>query len=104
MKLFLQKKCRIFERWGLRPQTPVPPAAGALPQNPQSLAAWGLRPQTSIGFRRLRAPPPDPQNSLPHCEFLATRLNMTNACSFSDGILMPTNNLRILFAVVSHRE
>ena len=22
MKLFLQKKCKIFERWGLRPQTP----------------------------------------------------------------------------------
>ena len=21
MKLFLQKKCKIFERWGLRPQT-----------------------------------------------------------------------------------
>ena len=22
IKLFLQKKCKIFERWGLRPQTP----------------------------------------------------------------------------------
>ena len=22
MKLFLQKKCKIFKRWGLRPQTP----------------------------------------------------------------------------------
>ena len=31
-------------------------------------------------------------------------INMTNACSFSDGILVPTYNLRILFAVVSHRE
>ena len=34
MKLFLQKKCKIFERWGLRPQTP--------------------------SLRRLGAPPPDP--------------------------------------------
>ena len=25
-------------------------------------------------FRALGAPPPDPQNSPPHCEFLATRL------------------------------
>ena len=22
IKLFLQRKCKIFERWGLRPQTP----------------------------------------------------------------------------------
>ena len=42
MKLFLQKKCKIFERWGLRPHTPVPPAAG------------GFAPK-----------PPDPQNSPP---------------------------------------
>ena len=26
-------------------------------------------------FRALRAPPPDPQNSPPHCEFLATHLH-----------------------------
>ena len=29
---------------------------------------------------------------------------MTNACSFSDGILMLTYDPRILFAAVSHRE
>ena len=27
-------------------------------------------------FRALGAPPPDPRNSPPHCEFLATRLSM----------------------------
>ena len=60
MKLFLQKKCKVFERWELRPQTPVPPAAGGFAPNPQHPAAggfaprpplassgWGLRPQTS---------------------------------------------------------
>ena len=45
MKLFLQKKCKIFERWGLRPQTPVPPAAGGLPPNPQPPAAGGEAPR-----------------------------------------------------------
>ena len=57
MKLFLQKKCRIFERWGLRPQTPVPPAAGALP------------PPASGG---LGASPPDP-HWLPEAEGSAPR-------------------------------
>ena len=74
MKLFLQKKCKIFERWGLRPHTPVPPAAGGFAPKPPASGGWGLRPQTPIGLRRLGAPPPDPQNSPPHCEFLATRL------------------------------
>ena len=59
MKLFLQKKCKIFERWGLRPQTPCLRRLGALPPNPKPPAAggfaprpplasggWGLRPQT----------------------------------------------------------
>ena len=41
MKLFLQKKCKIFERWGLRPQTP------------QASGSWGLRPQIPQ-----TAPPP----------------------------------------------
>ena len=75
MKLFLQKKCKIFERWGLRPHTPVPPAAGGFAPKPPASGGWGLRPQTPIGLRRLGAPPPDPQNSPPHCEFLATRLD-----------------------------
>ena len=74
MKLFLQKKCKIFERWGLRPHTPVPPAAGGFAPKPPASGGWGLRPQTPIGLRRLGAPPPDPQNSPPHCEYLATRL------------------------------
>ena len=43
------KKCEIFVRWGLRPQTLVPLAAGGSALNP-------------------------PANSPPHCEFLATRL------------------------------
>ena len=74
MKLFLQKKCKIFERWGLRPQTPVPSAAGGFAPKPPASGGWGPCPQTPIGLRRLGAPPPDPQNSPPHCEFLATRL------------------------------
>ena len=28
------KKRKIFERWGLRPQTPVPPAAGDFASKP----------------------------------------------------------------------
>ena len=34
IKLFLKKKCQIFKRWGLRPQTPVPPAAGGSAPRP----------------------------------------------------------------------
>ena len=30
----MQKKRKIFERWGLRPQTPVPPAAGGIAPRP----------------------------------------------------------------------
>ena len=38
IKLFLKKKCKIFKRWGLRPQTPVPPAAGGFaPRPPKQL-------------------------------------------------------------------
>ena len=48
-KLFLKKKCKIFKRWGLCPQTPN-------------------------SLRRLGAPPPDPRNSPLNCEFLASRL------------------------------
>ena len=65
MKLFLQKKCKIFERWGLRPHTPVPPAAGGFAPKPPASGGWGLRPQTPIGLRRLGAPPPDPQTQPP---------------------------------------
>ena len=33
-KLFLKKKCKIFERWGLCPQSPVPSAAGGSAPRP----------------------------------------------------------------------
>ena len=56
MKLFLQNKCKIFERLGLRPQTLVPPAAGGLAPKPPGSGGWGLRPQTPIGLRRLSPP------------------------------------------------
>ena len=49
IKLFLQKYAKIFVCWGLRPQIPVPPAAG------------GFAPR----------PPKQPPS---HYEFLATRL------------------------------
>ena len=52
----------------------MPPAAGGFAPKPPASGSWGLRPQTPIGLRRLGAPPPDPPNSPPHCEFLATRL------------------------------
>ena len=40
MKLFLQK-CKIVERWGLRPHTPVPPAAGGFAPKPPASGGWG---------------------------------------------------------------
>ena len=47
IKLFLKKKCKIFKHWGLRPQTPVPPAAGGFaPRPPIASGGWGLCPQT----------------------------------------------------------
>ena len=69
MKLFLQKKMQNFLALGLRPQTPVPPAAGGFSPKPPTSGGWGLRPQTPIGSRRLGAPPPDPQNSPPIANF-----------------------------------
>ena len=54
-----------FRALGARLQTPVPPAAGDETPRPPASGSWGLRPQTPIGLRRLRAPPPDPQNSPP---------------------------------------
>ena len=46
MKLFLQKKCKIFERWGLRPHAPVLSAAGLRPNTPLASGGRGLSPQT----------------------------------------------------------
>ena len=52
----------MFERWGLRPQTPVPPAAGGFaPRPPMASGSWGLRSQIPT--------------IAPYCEFLATRLS-----------------------------
>ena len=34
IKLFLHKNCKISERWGLRPQTPLPPAVGGVAPKP----------------------------------------------------------------------
>ena len=48
-------------------------ALGALPPDPCASGGWGLCPQTP-SLLQLGAEPPDPQNSFPHCEFLATRL------------------------------
>ena len=53
MKLFLQKKCKIFECWGLRPHTPVPPAAGGFvpkpPKQPPPLRVSGYAPAPNSG-------------------------------------------------------
>ena len=53
MKLFLQKKYKNFERWGLRLQTHVPPATGGFAPKPPASGGWGLRPQNPQA-----APPP----------------------------------------------
>ena len=77
MKLFC-KKTQNFRALGAPPQCLR--RLGALPPNPQRLgvsppdphwppAAGGSAP------RPPKQPPPDPQNSPPHCEFLATRLH-----------------------------
>ena len=34
-------------------------------------------------FRALGAPPPDPHNSPPHCEFMATRLDHTKSMFYT---------------------
>ena len=44
IKVFLQKNAKI--RWGHRPQTPVPPAAGGFAPTLPSFGGWGLGPQT----------------------------------------------------------
>ena len=44
-----------FRALGLRPQTPVPPAAGVFAPKPPASGSWGLRPQTPIANFWLRA-------------------------------------------------
>ena len=53
MKLFLQKKCKIFERWGRSPLTLVPSAAGGFasrPQNTPPLRISGYAPGSHKGY------------------------------------------------------
>ena len=54
------KKCNIFKRWGLCPQTACLRRLGVLPPDLQSPAAGGFAPRPSI--------------QPPHCKFLATPL------------------------------
>ena len=72
MKLFLQKKCKILERWELRSQTPVTPAAGGFAPKLPASGGWGLNPR----------PPKQP----PHCKFLATRLDVTVCITVRTGL------------------
>ena len=65
------QNCRAL---GALPQTLVPPAAGGFAPRLPASGERGLRSQSSKGLPQMGAPPPDPQNSFPHCEFLATRL------------------------------
>ena len=52
IKLF-KKKCKIFKRWGLRPQTP------------RASGGWGLCPKTPNSLQRLGDPPSDPPKQPP---------------------------------------
>ena len=65
---------KIFEHWGLRPQTPVPPAAESFAPRFPASGGLGLCSQTSNGLPQLGAWLLDPQTQPTHCEFLATRL------------------------------
>ena len=51
------KKCKTFERWGLRPQTPVLPAAGGLAPHPSASGSCSLRPQPLLDFGGWRLRP-----------------------------------------------
>ena len=63
-----------FRAPGASPPDPRASCSGGFAPKPPASGGGGLRPQTPIGLRRLGAPPPDPKNSPPQCEFLATRL------------------------------
>ena len=71
----------------------MPPVAGGFAPKPPASGGWGLRTQIPIGLRRLGAPPPDPQNSPPHCEFLATRLAPAAALRISMDRFLASSHL-----------
>ena len=70
IKLILQKKKQNFQALGVSP--PSPRASGGWQASPQDLQ-WSL----AAG-----APPPHPQNSPSHCEFLATGLFLITRLMF----------------------
>ena len=61
--LFLQKNAKVLSTGGSAPGPPCLRRLGAMPPNPQPPAAGGFAPR--------------PPKQLPHCEFLATRLDHT---------------------------
>ena len=50
----LAKKCKIFKHLGLRPQTPLPPAARDFDPRPPVSDSWGLFHQTPKTATQLR--------------------------------------------------
>ena len=61
MKLFLQKKCKIFERWGLRPRPPCLRRLGAKTAPPLRIFGYALQaitaePQLRGGLEGRRPP------------------------------------------------
>ena len=68
-----------FERWGLRPQIPVPPAAEGFASRPPASGGWGYAPR----------PPKQP----PHCEFLTTRLTTCMLEVMARGFYVMKNSL-----------
>ena len=60
IKIFLPKKYKFFERWGIRPYTLCLRWLGALPPTPIVYGVWEIRPQIPATSPR------------PHCRFLVT--------------------------------
>ena len=70
---FFAKKMQNFLALGAALPDPRTSGGWGLCSQPPTSGGWGHRPQTPIGPWRLRASP-RPQNSPPHCKFLATHL------------------------------
>ena len=83
MKLLLQKKCKICDRWELRPQTPVPPAAGDFAPRTPASGSWGLRPQTPKTAPPLRISGYAP--ALPGFRVQRGRLQQQDILNFKPG-------------------